>query len=163
MIKPYNTLMYILELNTWPSFRFNGERITTLLETCHFEQGRLLGRMEMLEEKRVLDTIVSDVVKSSELEGYQLNAEQVRSSIAHRLDIPLSDSISSTRNVDRLVEMMIDAIQNYEKPLTEDRLYGWHSCLFPSGYSGMAKILVGQYRKKHGCDFRFKGKGKSTF
>jgi len=143
--------MYIHELDNWPTFFFDQTKISSLLETCHIEQGRLLSKMELLglseREDKVLATITSDVIKSSEIEGYVLNQEQVRSSIARRLGFERSGLISSDRNTDAVVEMMIDATQNYDKPLTEERLFGWHACLFPTGYSGMYKIDVGKYRK----------------
>ena len=143
--------MFIYELEKWPEFYFDQTRIFPLLEKCHIEQGKLLSKMELLglseKEDKVLSTITSDVIKSSEIEGYILNKEQVRSSVARRLGFERSGLISSDRNIDAVVEMMIDATQNYDKPLTQQRLFGWHVCLFPTGYSGMNKIDVGQYRK----------------
>jgi len=143
--------MYIHQHEKWPEFYFDQIKISPLLENCHIEQGKLLSKMELLglseKEDKVLATITSDVLKSSEIEGYILNKEQVRSSIARRLGFERSDLVSSDRNVDAVVEMMIDATQNYDKPLTQERLFGWHACLFQTGYSGMYKIDVGQYRK----------------
>lgn len=143
--------MFIYELEKWPEFYFDQTRIFSLLEKCHIEQGKLLSKMELLglseKEDKVLATITSDVIKSSEIEGYILNKEQVRSSVARRLGLERSGLVSSDRNIDAVVEMMIDATQNYDKPLTQQRLFGWHACLFPTGYSGMNKIDVGQYRK----------------
>ena len=143
--------MFIYELEKWPEFYFDQTRIFPLLEKCHNEQGKLLSKKELLglseKEDKVLSTITSDVIKSSEIEGYILNKEQVRSSVARRLGFERSGLVSSDRNIDAVVEMMIDATQNYDKPLTQQRLFGWHACLFPTGYSGMNKIDVGQYRK----------------
>ncbi len=143
--------MYIYKYNEWPEFYFDQTKISALLELCHIEQGKLLSKMEMLgfseREDKVLTTITSDIVKSSEIEGYILNKEQVRSSIARRLGFEKSGLVSSARDIDAVVEMMIDATQNYDKPLTQKRLFGLHACLFPTGYSGMYKIDVGQYRK----------------
>lgn len=143
--------MFIYELEKWPEFYFDQARIFPLLEKCHIEQGKLLSKMELLglseKEDKVLATITSDVIKSSEIEGYILNKEQVCSSVARRLGFERSGLVSSDRNIDAVVEMMIDATQNYDKPLTQQKLFGWQACLFPTGYSGMNKIDVGQYRK----------------
>ncbi len=97
-------------------------------------------------EEAALTTLTLDVVKSSEIEGEQLNYEQVRSSIARRLGIDIAGLVPSNRNVDGVVDMMLDATRNYQKPLTEARLFGWHSALFPTGYSGLYKIEVARYR-----------------
>lgn len=143
--------MYIHEFEKWPQFYFDHTKISSLLENCHIEQGMLLSKMDLLglleREDKVLTTITSDVIKSSEIEGYILNKDQVRSSIARRLGFERSGLVTSDRNIDAVVEMMIDATQNYDKPLTSERLFGWHACLFPTGYSGMCKIDVGEYRK----------------
>lgn len=100
-----------------------------------------------MKEEATLTTLTLDVVKSSEIEGEQLNYEQVRSSIARRLGMNIAGLVPAGRNVDGVVEMMLDATQNYLQPLTEERLSGWHSALFPTGYSGMHKIDVGRYRR----------------
>lgn len=109
-----------------------------------------MGQMSSIgfsaKEEAMLTTLTLDVVKSSEIEGEQLNYDQVRSSIARRLGIEIAGLVPSDRNVEGVVEMMIDATQNYLKLLTEDRLFGWHSSLFPAGRSGMYKIEVGRYR-----------------
>ena len=143
--------MFIYEHDQWPQFTYDEHKISSLLENCHIEQGRLLSKMELLglseKQDKVLSTITSDIIKSSEIEGYILNKEQVRSSIARRLGIQTSGLVSSARDIDAIVEMMLDATQNYEQPLTEERLFGWHASLFPTGYSGMYKIDVAQYRK----------------
>ncbi len=143
--------MYIWECSEWPDFFYNEKEIASVLEECHIEQGKLLSKMEILgiseKEEKILSTITSDIIKSSEIEGYILNKEQVRSSIARRLGIQTSKLVNSDRNIDAVVEMMLDATQNYEQPLTEERLFSWHACLFPTGYSGMYKIDVGKYRE----------------
>ncbi|MBQ9238957.1 MAG: Fic family protein [Treponema sp.] len=142
--------MYIYEYNDWTHFVYDSQKITALLEYCHVAQGRLLAKMELLglsqKEDRILETISSDVIKSSEIEGFLLNKEQVRSSIARRLGLNLQKSVSADRNVDAVVEMMLDATQHYDEPLTRERLFGWHACLFPTGYSGMNKIEVAEWR-----------------
>lgn len=142
--------MYIYENPGWPDFFYDANSISPLLEQCHIEQGKLLLKMNLLglseKEDKILSTITSDITKSSEIEGLILNKAQVRSSIARRLGIQRNGLISSDRNTDAVVEMMIEATHNYEQPLTEERLFGWHACLFPTGYSGMYKIDVGKYR-----------------
>ena len=142
--------MYIYEDENWPHFFYDSQKITRLLEDCHVAQGRLLAKMELLglsqKEDRILTTIASDVIKSSEIEGFLLNKEQVRSSIARRLGIQNQKTVNADRNVDAVVEMMLDATQHYEDALTEERLFSWHACLFPTGYSGMNKIEVARYR-----------------
>ena len=109
-----------------------------------------MGQMERLgfsfREEAMLTTLTQDVLKSSEIEGEVLNKDQVRSSIARRLGLDVSGLVNSSRNVDGVVEMMIDATQNYSLPLTKERLFGWHAALFPTGYSGMYKIEVGKFR-----------------
>lgn len=113
-------------------------------------QGKIVGQMNMLgfatKEEASLSTLTLDVIKSSEIEGEKLDYDQVRSSIARRLGINIAGLIPTNRNVDGIVEMMLDATQNYKRALTKKRLYGWHSALFPTGYSGMHKIEVGSFR-----------------
>ena len=99
-----------------------------------------------LRDEANLRTLTEDVVKSSEIEGEKLDPDQVRSSIARRLGMDISGLVPADRNVDGVVEMMMDATRNYDSPLTEERLFGWHAALFPTGRSGMNKILVGMWR-----------------
>ena len=99
-----------------------------------------------LQKEAELETLTLDVVKSSEIEGENLNAEQVRSSIARRLGLDIAGAVAADRHVEGVVEMMLDATQNFDKPLTEERLFGWHAALFPTGRSGMRKITVGAWR-----------------
>jgi Fic family protein len=113
-------------------------------------QGRLIGRMETLgfplRAEAILQTLTEDVVKSSEIEGEVLDRDQVRSSIARRLGIDIGGLTPADRNVEGVVEMILDATQNYDQPLTGKRLFDWHSALFPTGRSGMSKIKVGSWR-----------------
>lgn len=97
-------------------------------------------------EDKILFTITSDIIKSNEIEGYILNKEQVRSSVARKLGIETGGLVVSSRDIDVVVEMMVDATQNYQKELTRKRICTWQACLFPFGYSGLYKIDVGQYR-----------------
>lgn len=142
--------IYIHQLKEWPDFQWNRERISTLLAEVRYRQGRLLGHMEglgfRLKEEATLQTLTMDVLKSSEIEGEILNPDQVRSSIARRLGMDVAGLVPSDRNVEGVVEMMLDATQQYTMPLTDERLFGWHASLFPTGRSGMHKIVVGGWR-----------------
>jgi Fic family protein len=142
--------MYIHERYHWPNFTWDAEAVTTPLAKVRHRQGRILGRMEAMgfpvQEQAVLNTLTLDVLKSSEIEGEVLNREQVRSSIARRLGIEIAGAVHAERHVEGVVEMMLDASQRYDKPLTPERLKGWHAALFPTGYSGPYKIRVGAWR-----------------
>lgn len=142
--------VYIYELKDWPAFRWNEGRIATRLATVRHRQGRLVGKMEALgfplRSEAVLATLTEDVLKSSEIEGQVLDREQVRSSIARRLGLDIGALRPADRNVEGVVEMMLDATQNFAKPLTDERMYDWHAALFPTGRSGMTKIVVGSWR-----------------
>ena len=142
--------MYIWEKQNWPTLTWDNDALASLLAQVSREQGRLFGKMEglgfELRDEAHLQTLTEDVVKSSEIEGEALERDQVRSSIARRLGMDVGGLIPADRNVEGVVEMMLDATGNHADPLTEDRLFGWHSALFPTGRSGMHKILVGQWR-----------------
>ena len=141
---------YIHELRGWPKLSWNQESLANTLASVRHKQGRLLGRMEALgfplQQEAVLQTLTEDVVKSSDIEGERLEASHVRSSIARRLGIDAGGVQPTDRQVEGVVEMMLDATRNYEQPLTADRLFGWHASLFPSGRSGMRKVRVGVWR-----------------
>ena len=141
---------YIYQSESWPQFTWNEREIQVVLGNVRHLQGKLAGKMSVLgfseKEETMLSTLTLDVVKSSEIEGEQLNYEQVRSSIARRLGIEYAGMVYSDRNVEGVVEMMLDATQKHNQPLDEERLFGWQSALFPTGRSGMHKIETGQYR-----------------
>jgi Fic family protein len=141
---------FIHQQKDWPNFQWDSEQIVNLLSEARNLQGRLFGKMESLgfnlRNEALLDTLTIDVLKSSEIEGEFLNPDQVRSSIARRLGMEIAGSVESDRNVDGVVEMMLDATQNCFKPLTADRLFDWHAALFPTGRSGMYKITVADWR-----------------
>ena len=142
--------MWIHKHHNWPDFTWDAEKLASKLAEIRHRQGRLLGRMEglgfELKQEASLSTLTSDVVKSSAIEGENLNPEEVRSSIARRLGIDISSPLSVSRNVESAVEMMLDATQQFTKPLTKERLVGWHAVLFPTGHSGMRRITVGGWR-----------------
>ncbi len=142
--------MYIHQRKDWTKFTWDAEVITPLLGEVRHRQGKILGVMQglgfRLQEETVLKTLTLDVVKSSEIEGEQLNPEQVRSSIARRLGIEIAGAVPAERNVEGVVEMLLDATQRYDDILTDDRLFGWHAALFPTGRSGMYKIKTAAWR-----------------
>jgi Fic family protein len=142
--------VYIHQLTNWPHFTWSAEQITPLVTEVRSRQSRLLGRMDSLgfrlQTEASLQTLTLDVLKSSEIEGEQLDAEQVRSSIARRLGIDIAGLVPSDRNVDGIVEMMLDATQQFQQPLSANRLFGWQAALFPTGRSGMHAIKVGGWR-----------------
>jgi Fic family protein len=142
--------MYIHEGQEWPKLAWNSDKLAALLADVRHRQGRLLGQMQALgfkaREEAVLRTLTEDVVKSSAIEGEALDPEAVRSSIARRLGMNAAALKPADRNVEGVVEMMLDATRNYDKPLTAERLFGWHASLFPTGRSGMRKIKVGAWR-----------------
>ncbi len=142
--------MYIHELAEWPHFCWNNEAIAKPLAEVRHRQGRLIGHMGALgfdlRQEAVLQTLTADVLKSSEIEGEKLDAEQVRSSIARRLGMDIGGLKSADRNVEGVVEMTLDATSHYDQLLTADRLFAWHGALFPTGRSGMRKIRVGAWR-----------------
>ncbi|HEY0310951.1 MAG TPA: Fic family protein [Allosphingosinicella sp.] len=141
-------MAYIYERKAWPKFTWRDDQLAALLADVRHKQGRLLGRMEglgfRLRTEALLQTLTEDVLKTSEIEGEKLDEDQVRSSIARRLDI--AGLVPADRYVEGVVEMMLDATQNYEKELTDERLFAWHAALFPTGRSGMSRIMVGAWR-----------------
>jgi Fic family protein len=143
--------MYIHEVSDWPRFHWDRDGITNQLASVRHRQGRLIGRMEGLgfrfREEAVLSTLTQDVLKSSEIEGEVLDIAQVRSSLARRLGLDIGALTPADRHVDGVVEMMLDATQKHQDPLTEERLFGWHAALFPTGRSGMRKIRIGGWRE----------------
>lgn len=143
-------MAYIYQLKNWPNFKWNQKKLEKVLAGVRHRQGKLLGRMDglgfALQNEATLETLTLDVLKSSEIEGEILNPDQVRSSIARRLGMDIAGLVPTDRSVEGVVEMMLDATQNYTISLTGDRLFGWHAALFPTGRSGMHKIVVGAWR-----------------
>jgi Fic family protein len=144
---------YIHQLKEWPTFRWRDDKLTTLLAAVSRKQGRLLGRMAALgftlRAEATLQSLTEEVIKSSEIEGERLDRDQVRSSIARRLGIDIGALAPADRNVEGVVEMILDATEHYDKALTADRLLAWHAALFPTGRSGMSKIVVGAWRNEN--------------
>ncbi len=142
--------VYIHERHNWTEFQWEDGLIINLLSEVRNLQGKLIGKVELLgfelKDEANLETLIQDVVKSSEIEGEILNPEQVRSSIATRLGLDNSGLVNSDRHIDGVVEMMLDATQNTDKTISAERLYGWHGSLFPTGRTGLYKIDVAQWR-----------------
>ncbi len=141
---------YIYEHTNWTNFSWDEKAINAVFGEAKLMQGKIIGQMNTLgfsaKKEATLTALTLDVVKSSEIEGELLNYQQVRSSIARRLGINTSGLVPSSRNIEGVVEMMLDATQRYTLPLTEKRLFGWHAALFPTGHSGPYEIEVGKYR-----------------
>ena len=141
---------YIHDLPEWPAFSWDEKAVSARLASVRHRQGRLIGRMEALgfalRSEAVLQTLTQDVVQSSDIEGEVLDVEQVRSSIARRLGMDIAGLIPADRDVEGVVEMMLDATQRFEQPLTRERLFDWHASLFPTGRSGMGRISVAAWR-----------------
>ena len=143
-------MTYIYEQKDWPKFEWRDDKLAALLADVRHRQGRLLGRMEALgfplRTEAVLQTLTEDVIKSSEIEGEVLDKDQVRSSIARRLGMDVAGLVPADRDVEGVVEMMLDATQRYTEKLTDERLFGWHGALFPTGRSGLSRIVTAVWR-----------------
>jgi Fic family protein len=142
--------MYIHERKNWTNFFWDNDKLSSILASVRHLQGRLLGRMESLgfdfTERATLESLILDVVDTSRIEGEFLNPELVRSSIARKLGIENADFIKTPRNIEGIVDVILDATQNFDKPLSETRLLGWHNSLFQTGFSGYQQIDVAKYR-----------------
>ena len=142
--------MYLHQHKDWPNFKWDGDLLLSHVSKVRDLQGRLIGRMEglgfELRDEAVLATLTEDIVKSSAIEGEVLNSDEVRSSVAQRLGMEISGLPNASRDVDGIVDVILDATQKYSEALTKDRLCGWHAALFPTGRSGMYKITVGDWR-----------------
>jgi Fic family protein len=141
---------YIYESDNWPEFTWDDKQISVILGKVRHLQGKIFGQMGALgfaiKEETILSTLTLDVLKSSEIEGEFLNYEQVRSLIARKLGLNYAGLINIDRNVEGVVEMMLDATQKYNYLFNEERIFGWHAALFPTGWSGMHRISTGRYR-----------------
>ena len=147
--------MYLHQNKDWPNFHWDNDILLPYVSKVRDLQGRLIGRMEgmgfELREEAILETLTEDIVKSSEIEGELLNPKEVRSSVARRLGLDISGLPDARRDVVGVGDMMLDATQKYNDPLTKERMCGWHAALLPTGRSGMYKITVGEWRSdEHG-------------
>jgi Fic family protein len=141
---------YIWQLPDWPHFSYNAAALTTALAQVHRAQGQLMGRMAELgmaqREQATLQVLTQEVIKTSEIEGERLNLDAVRSSLARKLGMDIGALAPSDRHVDGVVDVVLDATRNFDQPLTQERLFGWHAALFPTGYSGRMRITVANWR-----------------
>ena len=144
-------MAYIHELTRWPNFTWDTQSLAQTLSAVRHKQGKHLGKMEALgfelRTEANVTALTSEIVKSSAIEGKQLDTVEVRSSIARKLGLDVAGLPKPGREVEGIVEMMLDATQKFKQPLTEERLFGWHAALFPTGRSGMLQITVGAWRK----------------
>jgi len=143
-------MRYLYTEKDWPHFTWDAESLVPYLSAARYKQGLLLGRMGdlgyQLKKEATLAALTEETVKSSAIEGEELNPDNVRSSLARRMGLEAAGTRPVDRSVEGIVEMMLDATQNYALPLTEERLFGWHAALFPTGRSGMRKITAGAWR-----------------
>ena len=141
---------FIWQQGDWPNWRFDHQRLAQPLAEVHQSQGRLLGRLHelgvRLREQATLQVLTEDVLKTSEIEGEKLNADSVRSSLARRLGVDIGGLAPVDRNVEGVVDMVLDATRQHASALTPERLFGWHAALYPTGYSGLSRIRVGAWR-----------------
>lgn len=145
-------MKYIWQSSSWPKLTWDSNALLPLLGQARLAQGNLLGRVKrlglQLDEEAQADILTEEAIKTAAIEGERLNPQMVRSSVARHLGLRVAGLVSSTRSVDGLVEVILDAAQKYDKALSAARLKGWHAAIFPSGYSGLHKIRVGQWRGK---------------
>ena len=143
-------MKYIYQNEGWPSFTWDKDLISAKLAKVNKAAGILEGRLMAIgfdaQRQAVVETLTHDIVASSEIENVVLNSDQVRSSVARRMGVRITNETEPSHYVEGVVEMMLDAVTDYDRPLTDERLFGWHNCLFPTGRSGMEVINVGRYR-----------------
>lgn len=142
--------MYIHQTKDWPNFSWDKDAINAKLAKVNKAAGFLAGRLSTIgfdaQMNAAVETLTHDILASSEIEGVVLNSDQVRSSVARRMGVHIVGDVEPSHYIEGVVEMMMNATRKYDQPLTDDRLFGWHNCLFPTGRSGMAVINVGKYR-----------------
>ena len=148
--RPPRRVRYIWQMPDWPSLSYDAASLALPLAEVHRAQGQLVGRMAELglaqREQATLQVLTQEVIKTSEIEGEQLSLDAVRSSVARKLGMDIGALAPSDRYVDGVVDVVLDATRNFDQPLTQDRLFGWHAALFPTGYSGRVRISVGAWR-----------------
>ena len=148
--RPPRRVRYIWQMPDWPSLSYDAASLALPLAEVHRAQGQLVGRMAELglaqREQATLQVLTQEVIKTSEIQGEQLSLDAVRSSVARKLGMDIGALAPSDRYVDGVVDVVLDATRNFDQPLTQDRLFGWHAALFPTGYSGRVRISVGAWR-----------------
>ena len=143
-------MSYIWQAKNWPQLTWDSSLLLSLLGQARLAQGNLLGRVKRLGfelgEEAQADILTEEAIKTSAIEGERLNRQAVRSSVARHLGLPTAGLGPVTRSVDGLVEVLLNATQNYQEVLSAERLKGWQAALFPTGHSGFHKIKVGEWR-----------------
>jgi Fic family protein len=143
-------MTFLHQFKAWPQFHWKEAELIAPLASVRHRQGQLMGALQVLgvefQQSAAFETLTADVVQSSAIEGEILNPEEVRSSLARRLGMDVGALPPAPRSVDGVVEMTLDATLRFAEPLTEERLCGWHAALFPTGWSGMNRIHVGEWR-----------------
>ncbi|MCL1941571.1 MAG: DUF4172 domain-containing protein, partial [Synergistaceae bacterium] len=151
-------MRYIHEINDWTDFKWDAQKLSKLLGDVRYKQGLLLGKMNGLgfdvRMEANIETLTADAVKSNLIEGETIDPRQVRSSLARRLGADIGGNVPVDRNIEGIVEIMLDAVQHNQEPLTSERLFGWHAALFPTGYSGLRKITTASWRTEKSGDMR---------
>jgi Fic family protein len=144
-------MAYLHNLEAWPQFEWQSDHLVSQLSAARYQQGLLLGKMRdlgyQLQTEATVAALTEETVKSSAIEGEELNPESVRSSLARHMGLEAAGARPADRNVEGVVTMMLDATQNYALPLTQERIFSWHSALFPTGWSGMRQIRTGEWRR----------------
>lgn len=142
---------YIWQQSPWPEFRWDRAALLDKLGECRFQQGELLARMKGLgfdmQQQARADVLVEETLKTSAIEGELLQPDMVRSSVARKLGLPTAGLPAAVdRKADAVVEILLDATLNFNVALTAERLFGWHAALFPTGFSGLHRIRVANWR-----------------
>jgi len=145
------TKQYIWQRSSWPEFRWDNASLLKALGISRFQQGSLLTQMKDLgfdvRQQARAEVLIEEALKTSEIEGEHLDPNAVRSSVARRLGLPTAGMIpKNNQQADGVVQILLDATQDFEQALTPERLFGWHAALFPTGYSGLHKIQVASWR-----------------
>lgn len=142
--------MYIHEKPNWTDFYWSKDEVTPLVDKVRIAQGKLYGRLFGLgfdkQLAKVADNLSADIVRSSEIEGIELNMDEVRSSVATRLGIESDSSIAFSHGIEAVVEVMLSAMERYNEPITDEILFGWQAAFFQDRYSNGNRIEIGKYR-----------------
>jgi len=143
--------MYIWQNEGWPQMSWQDARLARMLAEVHELRGQLTGKLLMLglhqQTETMVEALTQEIVHSSEIEGQLLNRDSVRSSVARMLGLAYDGLPKEDHYIEGVVQVMLDATQNYADTVDEQRLFGWHAALFPTGYSGAFKIKVAGWRE----------------
>ena len=141
--------MWVWQQNNWPHFYWDQHVIEPMVRQTRLNQGILLGKITCQspnQQQSMLDTLLANIVHSSAIEGEKLNAFSVRSSLANKLGMTEDKPFPTTEQTDGLAEIMLDAVENLDAPLTLLRILTWHQRLFPEGYTMFNPVIGGQLR-----------------